>query len=166
MVDLEELVEAVVDIEDIVEELTEPAELIEDFVEAPLLIVFALGAAVAAALTLVLLLLTLLFVLLAVGPVAVVASLVVVGGLLTMVTVAGFVYLRPDIPSRVRRKIDAARERSDSTRQDGASMSEAEAIDQLKLQYVEGTLTEDELERALDDVLMSTDPGRVVELNR
>jgi hypothetical protein len=166
MVDLEDLVEAIVDIEDIVEELTEPAALLEDFVEAPLLIVFALGAAVAAVLTLVLMLMTLLFVLFAVGPVAVVASLVLVGGLLTMLTVAGFVYLRPEIPASVRRKIDAARERSDSTRRDGASMSEQEAIDELKRQYVEGTLTEPELERALDDVLRSNDPARVVELSR
>ncbi|WP_142861186.1 hypothetical protein [Salinigranum halophilum] len=166
MVDLEDFVEAVVDIEDIVEELTEPAALLEDFVEAPLLIVFALGAAVAAVLTLVLMLMTLLFVLFAVGPVAVVASLVLVGGLLTMLTVAGFVYLRPEIPASVRRKIDAARERSDSTRRDGASMSEQEAIDELKRQYVEGTLTEPELERALDDVLRSNDPARVVELSR
>ncbi|WP_136591759.1 hypothetical protein [Salinigranum halophilum] len=166
MVDLEDFVEAIVDIEDIVEEVTEPAELLEDFVEAPLLIVFALGAAVAAVLTLVLMLVTLLFVLFAVGPVAVVASLVLVGGLLTMLTVAGFVYLRPEIPASVRRKIDAARERSDSTRRDGASMSEQEAIDELKRQYVEGTLTEPELERALDDVLTSNDPARVVELSR
>jgi hypothetical protein len=166
MVDLEDFVEAIVDIEDIVEELTEPAALLEDFVEAPLLIVFALGAAVAAVLTLVLMLMTLLFVLFAVGPVAVVASLVLVGGLLTMLTVAGFVYLRPEIPASVRRKIDAARERSDSTRRDGASMSEQEAIDELKRQYVEGTLTEPELERALDDVLRSNDPARVVELSR
>jgi hypothetical protein len=166
MVDLEDVVEAVVDIEDIVEEIAEPAELVEDFLEAPLLIVFALGAAVAAVLTLLLVLLTLLFVLFAIGPVAVVATLVVVGGLSTMLAVAGFVYLRPDIPSSVRRKIDAARERSDATRREGASMSEQEAIDELKRQYVAGTLTEPELERALDDVLTSDDPGRVVEANR
>jgi hypothetical protein len=83
-----------------------------------------------------------------------------------MLTVAGFVYLRPDIPSSVRRKIEAARERSDDTRRDGASMSEQEAIDEQKTQYVEGTLTEPELERALDDVLSSNDPGRAVGLSR
>jgi hypothetical protein len=51
MVDLEDLVEAVVDIEDIAEEVLEPAELLEDFIETPLLVAFALGAAVAAVLT-------------------------------------------------------------------------------------------------------------------
>jgi hypothetical protein len=166
MVDLEDLVEAVVDIEDIAEEVLEPAELLEDSIETPLLVVFALGAAIAAILTVLLLLLTLLFVLFAIGPVAVVASLVLVGGMLTMLTVAGFVYLRPDIPSSVRRKIEAARKRSDDTRREGASMSEQEAIDELKAQYVKGELTESELERALDDVLSSDDPGRVVELSR
>lgn len=166
MVDLEDLVEAVVDIEDIAEEILEPAALLEDFVETPLLVAFALGAAVAAVLTVLFVLLTLLFVLFAIGPIAVVASLVIAGGVLTMLTVAGFIYFRPDIPASVRRKIEAAREHSDGTRRDGASMSEQEAIDELKTQYVEGTLTEPELERALDDVLASSDPGRVVELRR
>jgi hypothetical protein len=166
MVDLEDLVEAVVDIEDIAEEVLEPAELLEDFVETPLLVAFALGAVVAAVLTVLFVLLTLLFLLFAIGPVAVAASLVIVGGLLTMLTVAGFVYFRPEIPSSVRRKIEAARERSDETCRDGASMSEQEAIDELKTLYVEGKLTEPELERALDEVLSSSDPGRVVELSR
>jgi uncharacterized protein (DUF58 family) len=166
MVDLEDLVEAVVDIEDIAEEVLEPAELLEDFIETPLLVAFALGAVVAAILTVLLLLLTLLLLLFAIGPVAVAASLVIIGGLVTMLAVAGFVYLRPNIPSSVRRKIEAARARSDDTCRDGASMSEQEAIDELKAQYVEGKLTEPELERALDDVLSSNDPGRVVELSR
>jgi len=163
MVDLEDFVEAVVDIEDIVEELAEPAELLEDFVETPLLVVLALGAAAAAVLTVLFLLLTLLLLVFTVGPVAVVASLAVVGSVLTILAVAGFVYFRTDIPADVRQKIKAARERSDSARQEGASMSEKEAIDELKSQYVQGKLTEPELERALDDVLTSNDPGRIVE---
>lgn len=166
MVDLEDLFEAVVDIEDIAEKVLEPAEPLEDFLEAPLLVAFALRAAVATVLTLCLLLVTLLFVLFAIAPVAVVASLVLAGRILTMLTATGFVYVRLDISSGVRRKIEAARERSDDTRQDGASMSEQEAIDELKTQYVKGELTESELERALDDVLSSDDPRRVVELGR
>lgn len=58
-----------VHIEDIVEGTAELAELLEDFVETPLLVVFALGAAFAAVFTVLLLL----FLLLAIGPVAVVA---------------------------------------------------------------------------------------------
>jgi hypothetical protein len=166
MVDLEDVVEAVGDIEDIVEELADPEELVEDFVESPLLVVLALGAAVAAVGTVLLLLLTLLLLLLAVGPVAVLASLVVVGVLLTTLAVGGFVYFRTDIPADVRRTIEAARERSASTPRDGATMSEQEAIDELKAQYAAGTLTESELEQALDDVLTSSEPERVVERTR
>lgn len=166
MADVEDLVEAVVDIEDIVEEVAEPDELLEDFVETPLLIVFALVAAVAAIVTVLLVTATLLFLLFAVGPVAVVASLAVVGILLTILAVAGFVYFRTDIPSDVQQRIEAAREHSDTTRQQDASMSEQEAIDELKTLYAEGELTESELERALDDVLTSNDPEQVVERNR
>jgi hypothetical protein len=162
-VDLEDLVEAVVDIEDIVEEIAEPDELLEDFLEQPLLIALALGAAVAAVLTVLLVLATLLVLLFAVGPVAVLASLAVVGLLVTTLTVAGFVYFRTDVPAEVQRMIDAARDRSDETPHEGASMSEREAIDELKTQYAAGELTELELERALEDVLTSDDPGRVVE---
>jgi len=166
MVDIEDLVEAVVDIEDVVEEIAEPEELLEDFVDNPLLIAFALVAAAAALVTVLLVTATLLFLLFAVGPVAVVASLAIVGVLLTILAVTGFVYLRTDIPSDVRQKIEAARERSDDTRKRGASMSEQEAIDELKTQYAEGALTESELERALEDVLTSNEPERVVERSR
>jgi hypothetical protein len=163
MVDIEDIVEAVVEIEDIVEEIAEPDELVEDFLETPLMIAFALAAGVAAVLTLLLVAVTLLFALFALGPVAVAASLVVVSGLVTLLTVAGFVYFRTEIPADLRRTIEAARARSDGTRREDASMSEAEAIDELKTRYARGRLTEAELERALEDVLTSADPERVLE---
>lgn len=166
MVDLEDFVDAVVDIEDVVAELAEPADLLEDLLENPLVVVFALGAAVAAVLTVLTVLATLLLLLFAVGPVAVVASFVLVGALLTTLAVAGVVYFRTDIPASVRRTIDAARDRSDATPPEGASMSEQDAIDELKAQYAEGALTEAELERALEDVLTSNDPELVVERTR
>ena len=166
MVDVEDFVEALVDIEDIVEEIADPEELLEDFVEAPLLIVLALGAAIAAIVTALLVVATLVFLLFAVGPVVVVASLAIVGVFLTTFAVAGFVYFRTDVPSDVQRMIEAARGRSDETRKEGASMSEQEAIDELKARYAEGELTESELELALEDVLTSDDPGRVLERSR
>jgi uncharacterized membrane protein len=73
------------------------------------------------------------------------------------------VYFRTGIPADLRRTIEAARARSDGTRREGASMSEAEAIDELKTRYARGRLTEAELERALEDVLTSADPERVLE---
>jgi hypothetical protein len=166
MVDLEDFVEALGDIEDIVEELADPAELVEDFLETPLLVVLAFGAAIAAVVTVLLLLLTLLLLLLAVGPVAVLASLVVVGVVLTTLAVGGFLYVRTDIPADVRRRIDAARERAASTPRDGATMSEQAAIEELKAQYAAGKLTELELEQALDDVLTGSEPERVLERTR
>lgn len=166
MVDLEDLVEAVVDIEDIVAELAEPDELLEEFLESPLVILLALGAAVAALLTALLVAATVLFLVFAVGPVAVVATLAVLSVLGTLLAVGGFVYFRTDIPSDVQRQIDAARGRSTDTPQRGAAMSETEAIDELKTQYAHGELTEAELERALEDVLTAEDPERVVERSR
>ena len=162
MVDLEDVVDAIVDIEDIVEEIADPEELLEDFLETPLLIAVALGAAVAAVLTVLLVLATVVVLVLA-GPVVVLASLAFLGFLLTTSAVVGFVYLRTDVPAEGQRMIDAARERSDGTPHEGASMSERDAIDELKTQYAAGELTELELERALEDVLTSEDPGRVVE---
>lgn len=166
MVDLEDLVEAVVDIEDIVEELLEPAELLEDLVENPLLVAFALGAAAAAVVTALLVLLTLLLLVFAVGPVVVVGSLAVVALVFTALAVGGFVYFRTDIPADVRRKIAAARERAASTPDRDESTREQEAIDEVKAQYTRGKLTEAELERALDDVLSGGDPERILERNR
>lgn len=166
MDDLDDLVEAVVDIEDILEEVADPEELIEDFVESPLLIGLALAGALIAAVTVFLIVLTLIFFLFAVGPVIVVASLAVVGFLITVLSFIGFVYLRTDIPSDIQQKIETAMERSDNTPQENAEMTEREAIEKLKTQYAEGHIDDQELERALEDVLTSDQPERVVERHR
>mgnify|MGYP006280286799 FL=1 len=165
MDDLEDIVEAVVDIEDIVEEVAEPAELIEDFVESPLLIALALGAVLAAAVTVLLVLATILFVLFA-GPVLVVGFLAMVFLFFTLLAVGGFIYFRTDIPSDVQRKIDSALERSDNTPRENSEMTEQEAIERLKTQYANDELDDYELERALEDVLTSDRPERVVERTR
>jgi len=162
MDDIEDLFEAVVDIEDIVEEVAEPGELIEDFVESPLLIALALAAALAAVVTALLIAATLLFVLLA-GPVLVVGFLAVVFLFLTLFAVGGFIYFRTDIPSDVQRKLDSALERSDDTPRNDSEMTEREAIEQIKTEYANGNLDDYELDRALDDVLTSEQPERVVD---
>ena len=165
MDDLEDIVEAVVDIEEIVEEVAEPAELIEDFVESPLLIALALGAVLAAIVTFLLVLATILFLLFA-GPVLIVGFLAMVFLFLTLLAVGGFVYFRTDIPSDVQRKIDSALERSDDTPRNDSEMTEQEAIERIKTEYANGNLDDYELERALDDVLTSDRPERVVERTR
>ena len=165
MDDLEDIVEAVVDIEDIVEEIAEPGELIEDFVESPLLIALALAAALAAVVTVLLIAATILFLLVA-GPVLIVGFLAVVFLFLTLFAVGGFIYFRTDIPSDVQRKLDSALERSDDTPRGTGEMTEQEAIEELKTQYANDELDENELERALDDVLTSDRPERVVERTR
>lgn len=163
MADLEDFVEAVVDIEDIVEEVAEPDDLLEDFIEHPLLIALALGAGVLALVTVLLLAAAVVFLVFAVGPVAVIVSLALVCILLTTLAVAAFVYFRTDIPSDVQRKIEAARQHSTDTPDQDATMSEQEAIEELKRQYAAGDLTDRELERALEEVMTSDDPERVVE---
>lgn len=166
MADAEDIVEAVLDIEDIVEEVAEPEDLLEDFVENPLLIVFALVAAATALFTLLLLAAAVIFLVFAVGPVAVVVALALVGLVLSGLAVAGFVYFRTDIPSDIQQKIETARQRSADTPEHDATMSEQEAIDELKSQYAQGELTDRELERALEEVMTSDDPERVVERSR
>ena len=151
MDDLDDIVEAVVDIEDIVEEVAEPAELI---------------AVLAAAVTVLLILATILFLLFA-GPVLVVGFLAMVFLFLTLLAVGGFIYFRTDIPSDIQRKIDSALEQSDDTpRNNNSEMTEQEAIERLKTQYANDELDDYELERALEDVLTSDRPERVVERTR
>jgi len=165
MDDLEDILEAIVDIEEIVEEVAEPAELIEDFVESPLLIALALAAALAAVVTVLLVAATVLFLLFA-GPVLIVGFLAMVFLVLTLLAVGGFIYFRTDIPSDVQQKIDSALEQSDDRPRSDAGMTEQEAIEALKTQYATGELDEYELERALEDVLTSDRPERVVERTR
>ena len=165
MDDLDDVVEAIVDIEDIVEEVAEPAELIEDFIESPLLIALALGAVLAAVVSVLLVVATILFLLFA-GPVLVVGVLAMVFILLTLLALGGFIYFRTDIPADVQRKIDRAFERSDDTPRADAEMTEQAAIEELKTQYATGEIDEYELERALEDVLTSDRPERVVERAR
>jgi len=165
MDDLEDILEAVVDIEDIVEEIADPGELIEDFVESPLLIALALAAALAAVVTVLLVAATVLLLLLA-GPILIVGFLAMVFLVLTLLAVGGFIYFRTDIPSDVQQKIDSALEQSDNRRRSDAEMTEQEAIEALKTQYATGELHEYELERALEDVLTSDRPERVVERTR
>lgn len=165
MDDLEDVVEAVVDIEDIVEEVADPEELLEDFVESPLLIGLALSAVLAAVITVLLVIVTLLFVLFA-GPVFVVGALAMGCLFMTALAVGGFIYFRTDIPSDLQQRVDNALEQSDDTPPDDAEMSEQEAIEELKTQYASGELDDYELEQALDDVLTSDQPERVVERHR
>ena len=165
MDDLDDVVEAIVDIEGIVEEVGEPAELIEDFIESPLLIALALGAVLAAVVSVLLVVATILFLLFA-GPVLVVGVLAMVFILLTLLALGGFIYFRTDIPADVQRKIDSAFERSDDTPRADAEMTEQAAIEELKTQYATGEIDEYELERALEDVLTSDRPERVVERAR
>ena len=166
MADAEDVIEAVLDIEDIVKEAVEPEDLLEDFVENPLLIVFALVAAVTALFTLLLMATAVIFLVFAVGPVAVVLALALVDLILSGLAVAGFVYFRTDIPSDIQQKIETARQRSADTPKRDATMSEQEAIDELKTQYARGELADRELERALEGVMTSDDPERVIERSR
>ena len=166
MDDLEDVIEAVVDIEDIVEEIADPEELLEDFIESPLLILFALGAALAAVVTVLLIAATLLFLLFAVGPVLVVGVLAIISLFVTALAVGGFVYFRTDIPSDVQRKIDTALDRSDDTPRENGTMTETEAIERIKTEYANGNIDDYELDRALEDVLTSDRPERVVERHR
>ena len=162
MDDLDDIAEAVVDVEDIAEEVFEPDELLEDFEANPLGILLALIAAGAALFTL--LMVAVLAVLFAFrfGLLPIVVALLVFGLLVTLLAVGGFLYVRSGVPHRVERKINRKRAEVDDRGDEQAAMTEEEAIDELRNQYATGELTEEELEEALEDVITSDDPERVV----
>jgi len=165
MTDVEDIVEAVFDIEDIVEEIADPEDLIEDVVANPLMVLFAFTAALAGFFLLVLFVVTLVLLGLAFGPVELLAVLLVLSSVVFVGSVAAFLYVRTDIPSDVYRNVNDALEQAEDSPETEGSMTEKEAIEELKDQYASGNLDEYDLEQALDDVLTSDDPGRVVERN-
>lgn len=162
MDDLDDVAEAIVDIEDIVEEIADPEELLDDLLDDPLVILFGLVAGFAALIAALLLLLTVALLVLAIGPVEVVALLTVLCFLAMGLAIGGFLYVRTDIPSDVQRKIDAALERADETPKQNGSMTEEEAITELKNQYANGEIDDHELDQALEDALTSDQPEKVV----
>lgn len=159
--DLDDLIEAAVDIEDIAEEVAEPADLIEDFVESPAMVLVALLAAGAAVFTLLMLAVAVIGALVF-GFVWVAVVLALFGLFVTIGAIAVFLYVRTDIPSGVRRRIEDAREQADDTPRESAQMSEEEAIDELRALYAEGKIRDHELDDALEAALTSEDPESVV----
>jgi len=163
MADIEDLAEAVFDIEDIVEEVADPEDLIEDFIANPLMVIFALMAALAGLFLVFLFLITLVLLVLAFGPVEVLALLMVLSFVVFVGSVAAFLYVRTSIPSDVYHKINNALEQAEDSPSKEGPMTEKEAIKELKDQYAVGNLDDYELEQALDDTLTNENPGEVVE---
>jgi hypothetical protein len=169
MDDLDDIVEGLFEIEDIFEEVLEPGELLEDLASNTIAVVFALVAGFAALLTLLLLAVAVVLFALSVGPVAAVVALAVLamfGLLLTVLAVGGFLYFRTSLRSDIQQKIDDALARADDEPQKEGSMTEEQAIAELKREYAEGNIEDHELDQALDDALTSENPERVVEQYR
>jgi membrane protein implicated in regulation of membrane protease activity len=169
MDDLEDIAEGLFEIEDIFEEILEPDELLEDLVSNTIAVAFALLAGFAALLTLLVLAVTVALLVVSSGSAALVAALVTIAVLslfLTVLAVVGFLYFRPSIPSEVRDKIDSALARADDEPEGDGSMTEEEAIEELKQEYANGNIEDHELDQALDDALTSDNPETVVERYR
>jgi len=156
-------VEAIVDIEDIAEEVFEPDELVEDLLENTVVIAVALLATFAAVLTFVLFALTILLYFVAPALALFVAIFAIFGLVVTMLAVVGFLYIRTDIPDHVRRKIESAEEQASDDPRTGASMTEEDAVEELKSKYANGEITDRELEEGLDEILTSDQPEKVLE---
>lgn len=163
MTDVEDIVEAVVDIEELLEELAEPEELVEDFVAEPLMIAVGLVAGVSGVLGLLLFMLTLTLLLLAIGPIRILAVLTLLSLLTMALAIGAFLYVRTDIPRDVQRKLNNALAQADDTSTATDGMTEQEAINAIKTQYANGELDDHELDAALEAVLSSDNPERVVE---
>lgn len=162
MTDLDDILEGIFDIEDIAEEIFEPDELIEDFLERPKRMASALLAIIATIFTIIFLLITVVLILLATGPIIALA----LTGLLTLIgavlCVAIFLHLRTDIPSDVRKRIEDAMNKAEDERSQYEDMSEKKAVENLKSKYVNGEISEEELDKALDETLGNNDPKQVV----
>jgi uncharacterized membrane protein YqjE len=163
MDDLEDVVEALDDIEDIAEEVFEPDDLIEDLIEEPATVLVALLAGVAALFAVFLFLITVVLALLAFGPVTLLAVLTLLNVLVVGLAVGAFLYVRTSIPSDVRKKFRSAQKQADDRPHQDDSMSQEEAVDELKERYAAGEIEDHELDEALDDALTSDEPEKVVE---
>ncbi|MXR52532.1 hypothetical protein GRX03_13055 [Halovenus sp. WSH3] len=166
MADIDDLVEAVVDVEDVIEEVGDPEELVGDLIEDPFVIVFGLVAGFAGLLTMLLFAVTVGAILLSVGPLWILVSLTVFMFLVLLLAFGAFLYVRTSLSDSVQQKFDEALARADTNSNSTGSMTEQEAIDELKRLYAEGDLRDHELDQALDDVLTSDDPQRVLERYR
>ncbi|ERH10133.1 MAG: hypothetical protein J07HX64_01903 [halophilic archaeon J07HX64] len=143
----------------------DPGELIGRLVSSLMLVVAAVLAAV---LTVVLVVLTVALVALSAGLVAALITLVtltLVCLLLLIVGVGALLYRRSS-PTSTQERIDEALARADDTPHGDGSMTEEEAVTELKSEYAEGNIDDDELDQALDDALTSERPERVVERHR
>jgi hypothetical protein len=169
MDDLDDIAEGLTEIEDIFEGVLEPGELLEDLASNTIAVVFALVAGFAVLLTLLLLAVAVVLFALSVGPVAAVVALAVLamfGLFVTVLAVGGFLYFRTSLRSDIQRKIDDALARADDEPQTDGSMTEQEAVEELKTEYAEGNIEDHELDQALDDALTSENPETVVEQHR
>jgi len=160
MADIDDLVE----IEDAFDAL-DPDGLVERLASSLLLVVVAVLGAL---LTVVLVVSVVALVALSAGLVAALATLVVLTLLCLLLLIIGvgvFLYLRSS-SSGAQERIDQALARADDTPQPDSSMTEEAAVTELKSEYAEGNIGDEELDRALDDALTSEQPERVVERYR
>jgi hypothetical protein len=162
MTDIEDLFEAVFDIENIVEEVADPDDLIADFVANPLMVIFAFTAALASLFLILLFAITLILLVFAIGPIDVLLVLMLLSFVVLVGAIVAFLYVRTDIPAGVYHKINNALEQADDSPEKEGSMTQKEAIKQVKNQYASGALDDYELDQALDDVLTSENPEKVV----
>jgi len=147
--------------EDIVDAL-DPGGIVERLVSSLMLVVAAL---LGVALTVVLVVSAVVLVALSAGLVAALATLVVLTLLCLFLLILGVGVLLS-----LRSGSSGAQERvlarADDTPQADGSMTEEEAVTELKSEYAEGNIDDEELDRALDDALTSERPERVVERYR
>jgi len=160
MADIDDLVE----IEDAFDALN-PEDLVERLASSLMLVVVAVLGAL---LTVVLVVSVVALVALSVGLVAALATLVALTLLCLLLLIVGvgvFLYFRGR-SSNAQERIAEALARADDTPQADGSMTEEAAVTELKSEYAEGNIDDEELDQALDDALTSEQPERVVERYR
>ena len=128
-------------IENIVEEVADPDDLIADFVANPLMVIFAFTAALASLFLILLFAITLILLVLAIGPIDVLLVLMLLSFVVLVGAIVAFLYVRTDIPAGVYHKINNAFEQADDSSEKEGSMTQEEAIKQVKTSMLRGHLT-------------------------
>lgn len=167
MVDLDDLEDIVDDPEDIVEDFIEFDDILETALSSPGTIIAAIIGVVSFGILLLGLLLTFLGLIVGLEIATVIIGIITALSFVAMLGAFGLLlHIHTSIPNDVQSMVQDARQRADSEPHGTESMSEEQAIEELKTQYAEGDLTQRELEQRIDDVFETDDPERVVERER
>ena len=73
--------------------------------------------------------------------------------IITLFSFIAFLYVRTNLPDHIENKINRAIEEAENQENDTNNITQEEAINKLKQRYIDGEITDEELDKSIDDVL-------------